>query len=314
MAKDHSTTKHSDTDGSFRRQGSTFRSFITKNGEFPPEKGRYVLYIALICPWATRAAFVRALKGLEDIIEIAITDYELTPKGWSFSKRTKEATGDPVYGKEYIREVYHVDDPDYSLRYTVPMLFDKKQGRVVNNESSEIIRILYTAFDDLLSDDSPSKGVNYYPEAHAKEIDELNGWIYDKLNNGVYKTGFASTQEIYDAEVGNVFDGMDRLESILSDGREFLVPEAGLSEADIRLLPTLLRFDAAYVTLFKCNIRTIRDGYPHIHKYMRSLYWSKKTSVFRDWTNFDHIKKGYASVGNKITPAGPIPSILPLDS
>lgn len=196
MAKDHSVTQHAGSDGQFRRQESTFRSTIAPGTEHPPEKGRYILYVALICPWACRTLHVRALKQLEDIIDVAVLDWQLTEKGWTFNRRTKEATGDPVLGKQLIREIYHHDDPDYSLRYTVPVLFDKKTEKIVNNESSEIIRILYTAFDELLPDGSPAKGKTYLPTEHAAEIDELNGWIYDKINNGVYKTGFATKQEV----------------------------------------------------------------------------------------------------------------------
>ena len=213
--------------------------------------------------------------------------------------------------------LYLKADPNYTARYTVPILWDKKLGTIVNNESSEIIRILYTAFDDLLPADSPAKGRTYYPTDNpdaVRKIDELNEWIYADINNGVYKTGFATTQEVYDKEVDKVFAALDRLDELLADGREYLVPEVGLSDADIRLYPTLARFDVAYHTLFRCNTRMIRHDYPHIHRYLRRLYWGEK--AFRDYTNFDHIKKGYSALGvkNGIETRGPLPHMLPLDA
>lgn len=308
---EHSVKDHADKDGNFRRQISSFRNTVSLSGPHEPEAGRYILYVGFICPWACRALHVRALKKLEDIIDIAIVDYELTPDGWTFSKRTPEATGDPVYGSANTKELYLRADPDYAARFTIPILWDKKLGTIVNNESSEIIRILYTAFDDLLPADSPAKGKTYYPESHRAQIDELNSWIYDEVNNGVYKVGFASTQEVYDKEVDTLFAALDRIEKTLSDGRDYLVPEIGLSEADIRLYPTLIRFDAAYHTLFKCNLRMIRHDYPHIHRYLRALYWDYP--AFKDYSNFRHIKSGYASVrgSNGIVPKGPLPHILP---
>lgn len=314
---EHSVAVHAGKDGNFRRQASAFRNTISKDGPHPPEKGRYILYCALICPWASRTLHTRALKQLEDIIDVAIVHYSLTPNGWSFSVTDSVETGDPVYGFENTKQLYLKADPSYTARYTVPILWDKKLGTIVNNESSEIIRILYTAFDDLLPDDSPAKGKTYYPSDNVEaiqKIDELNEWIYSDINNGVYKTGFATAQEVYDKEVDNLFLALDRLEKLLSDGREYLVPEVGLSDADIRLYPTLARFDTAYHNLFRCNVGMIRHDYPHIHRYLRRLYWNEK--AFRDYTNFDHIKKGYSSVGgNKgIEPRGPLPHMLPLDA
>ncbi|EST07497.1 Glutathione S-transferase, N-terminal [Kalmanozyma brasiliensis GHG001] len=314
---EHSVAIHAGKDGNFRRQVSSFRNTISKVGPHQPEKGRYILYCALICPWASRTLHVRALKQLEDIIDVAVVHYTLTPNGWPFEITDKAETGDPLYGCENTKELYLKADPNYSARYTVPILWDKKLETIVNNESSEIIRILYTAFDDLLPEDSPAKGKTYYPidqpEA-IRKIDELNEWIYPNINNGVYKTGFATTQEVYDKEVDNLFSSLDRLETLLSDGREYLVPEVGLSDADIRLYPTLVRFDVGYHTLFRCNIKMIRHDYPHIHRYLQRLYWGEK--AFSDWTNFEHIKRGYSRVGGNagIEPRGPLPHMLPLDA
>ena len=314
---EHSVTVHAGEDGSFRRQVSSFRNTISKDGPHQPEKGRYIIYCALICPWACRTLHTRALKQLEDIVDVAIAHYSLTPEGWPFTVTDSIETGDPVHNSANTKELYLEADPNYTARYTVPILWDKKLGTIVNNESSEIIRILYTAFDDLLPADSPAKGRTYYPTDNpdaVRKIDELNEWIYADINNGVYKTGFATTQEVYDKEVDKVFAALDRLDELLADGREYLVPEVGLSDADIRLYPTLARFDVAYHTLFRCNTRMIRHDYPHIHRYLRRLYWGEK--AFRDYTNFDHIKKGYSALGvkNGIETRGPLPHMLPLDA
>jgi putative glutathione S-transferase len=311
---EHSVSVHAGQDGQFRRQVSAFRNTISPGGPHEPERGRYILYCALICPWACRTLHTRALKQLEDIIDVAIVHYELTPNGWSFARVDEVETGDPVHGFENTKQLYLKADPEYTARYTVPILWDKKLGTIVNNESSEIIRILYTAFDDLLPANSPARGKTYYPAEASGKIDELNEWIYRDLNNGVYKTGFATTQEVYDREVDTVFEALERLEKVLEDGRRYLVPEIGLSDADIRLYPTLVRFDVAYHTLFRCNTGMIRHDYPQVHRYLRQLYWGE--SAFRDYTNFTHIKRGYAGVGaNKgIEPRGPLPHILPLDA
>ncbi|PWZ00757.1 hypothetical protein BCV70DRAFT_100570 [Testicularia cyperi] len=311
---EHSVSVHADKDGNFRRQVSSFRNTISQHGPHQPEAGRYILYVALICPWACRTLHVRALKQLESIIDVAVVDYELTSNGWTFNTRTPEGTGDPVYNSSNTKELYLRADPDYTARYTVPILWDKKLDTIVNNESSEIIRILYTAFDDLLPQDSPARGKTYYPESHRAQIDEVNEWIYPGINNGVYKTGFATTQAVYDAECDNLFRSLERLEKLLSDGRTYLVPEIGLSEADIRLYPTLIRFDAAYHNLFRCNVGMIRHDFPYIHRYLRHLYWDYR--AFSDYSNFHHIKAGYSGVGaaKGIVPRGPVPHILPKDA
>ncbi len=182
---EHSVRVHAEKDGNFRRQVSSFRNTISKDGPHQPEKGRYILYCALICPWACRTLHTRALKQLEDIIEVAIVNWKLTPNGWSFEKTDEVETGDPIYGAANTKELYLKADPNYTARYTVPILWDKKLNTIVNNESSEIIRILYTAFDDVLPEGSPAKGKTYYPTDNVeaiKKIDELNEWIYPNIN------------------------------------------------------------------------------------------------------------------------------------
>ena len=314
---EHSVSVHADKDGNFRRQVSSFRNTISADGPHQPEKGRYILYCALICPWACRTLHTRALKQLEDIVDVAIVHYSLTPNGWPFKVTDAVETGDPLYGFENTKQLYLKADPNYSARYTVPILWDKKLGTIVNNESSEIIRILYTAFDDFLPETSPAKGKTYYPKDNAeggkRRLTSSTSGSIVISTMGFTKVTLEPTQEVYDKEVDNLFAGLDRLEKLLSDGREYLVPEIGLSEADIRLYPTLVRFDNAYHTIFRCNVRMIRHDYPFIHTYLRRLYWKEK--AFRDYTNFDHIKKGYSGVGANqgIVPRGPLPHILPLD-
>ncbi|BFZ62034.1 hypothetical protein YB2330_003113 [Saitoella coloradoensis] len=309
--------KQADTDGKFKRQDAQFRNTISKDGKHQPEKGRYLLYANLLCPWACRTLITRSLKGLEDIIDVSILHYTLTENGWTFESDTAEATGDPLFGAKYIKEIYHKANPDYKLRYTVPVLFDKKLNTIVNNESSEIIRIFNEAFDELLPTDSPKRGLTFYPEDLRQEIDGLNEWVYHNFNNGVYKTGFATKQEVYEESVLAVFESLDKLEKILSDGRKYLVG-GRLTEADIRTYVTAVRFDTAYHTKFKCNIKMIRHDYPNVHRWLRHMYWD--IPEFKKWTNFDHIKGGYyyaVSDGDKaggIVPLGPKPHILPKDA
>lgn len=305
-----STTAWSDKDGQFRRQVSSFRDAISSEpgAQFPAEKGRYHLYVSLACPWAHRTLITRKLKGLEDFIDITVVDWFLGDKGWRFSEP------EPLYGCNYLSEIYKKANPEYNARFTVPVLWDKKAKTIVNNESSEIIRMLNTAFNDQL--DEEHRKVDIYPAKHRAEIDEINEWVYDNINNGVYKTGFATTQEAYDDNVYKVFEALDKVEKQLkTSGGPFLLG-ADFTEADLRLYPTIVRFDPVYVQHFKCNIAMIRDGYPEIHKWLRNLYWNN--DAFKSTTNFDHIKFHYTKSHIKynpfgITAAGPLPNILPLD-
>ncbi|KAI4132554.1 MAG: hypothetical protein LQ338_000653 [Usnochroma carphineum] len=313
-------TMHS-KDGHFHRQHSTFRSPITPSSvpdsPFPAAPDRYVLYVSMICPWAHRALILRRLKHLDSLIQVVVMDYELGPEGWFFSGRDGTAEKDPLYGYTKCKELYLHADPQYDARYTVPFLWDKANETIVNNESSEIVRMLETAFDEFLpeSEREATKGEKgLYPEHLRSEIDQMNEWVYDKINNGVYKTGFAATQEAYEAHVVPLFDALDRVERHLQDPEHqpYLFGQH-ITEADVRLFTTLIRFDAAYFTLFKCNMYMIRDEghYPRLHWWLRNLYWNHEE--FRETTDFEQLKKGYATaIKGAIVPVGPVPHIMPL--
>ncbi|KAL8801198.1 MAG: hypothetical protein Q9182_004647 [Xanthomendoza sp. 2 TL-2023] len=310
-------------DGHFHRQKSTFRSFITPsnvpNSPFPAEKNRYVLYINLTCPWAHRANILRSFKHLEPLIQLVTMDGELGPEGWFFSGRDGTDSRDPLYGYTKCKELYLHADPKYNARYTVPFLWDKKTETIVNNESSEIIRMLESAFDEFLPEieREESKGERgLYPMHLREKIDEMNEWVYEKINNGVYKTGFAATQEAYESHVIPLFEALDRVEKHLTEAGDspFLFGKS-ITEADVRLYTTLIRFDAAYFTLFKCNVRMIRDErhYPRLHHWLRNLYWNHEE--FQTTTHFEQFKKGYVkAIRREIVPVGPLPHILPLDT
>ncbi|PFH49589.1 hypothetical protein AMATHDRAFT_62909 [Amanita thiersii Skay4041] len=302
-----------EADGSFKRLDASFRNWIEKDGKFKPEKDRYHLYVSLACPWATRTLIVRKLKGLEDIIPVTVVSPRMGTQGWPFANidNFPGAQVDPVRGANHIKDLYLSVDPHYSGRFTVPVLWDKKLNTIVNTESSEIIRMFNTAFNDLLPKDKAA--LHYYPEELRKEIDGLNEWIYDGINNGVYKAGFATTQEAYEKAVVRVFEALDKVEKLLV-GKDYLVGDR-LTEADIRLWVTIIRFDPVYVGHFKCNFRTIRDGYPAIHKWMQKLYWNN--DAFKSCTDFLHIKTHYywshGSInGTRVVPLGPVPHVLPL--
>lgn len=277
-----------------RRKDSIFRSFISRSAdaEFPAEKDRYVLYISLGCPWAHRTNIVRTLKGLEDIVQLVKVGSSLGTVLWEFNGLDGSDEKEPLYGFKYLKDLYLKADPEYNGRYTVPTLWDKKTERIVNNESSEIIRMFYTEFDDLLPAERREDGPRgLYPEHLRGEIDAMNEWVYHQLNNGVYKSGFATTQEAYDSNVYTVFEALDRIEKHLGEfGHQPYLFGEHITEADIRLYPTIVRFDAAYHTIFKCNLRTVRHDYPRIHRWLRLLYWdeSEKTrGAFKKTTVLD---------------------------
>lgn len=249
-------------------------------------------------------------------------------KGWRFMNQEEESslknegdiqygTKDHLYGFSRLRELYFKAEPNYNLRFTVPVLWDKKLNTIVNNESSEILRMLNTEFNSLIP--SEYAEVDLYPEHLRDQIDELNSWVYDNINNGVYKAGFATTEEVYAKEARNVFTYLDKVEDLLKKNHtdkkhEFLLGNH-LTEADIRLFTTIIRFDPVYHQHFKCNLRMIRHDYPYIHNWLRLLYW--KIPGFQETTDFDHIKKHYTKshIGinpHGITPIGPAPHILPL--
>ncbi|KAG9238512.1 putative glutathione S-transferase omega-like 2 [Amylocarpus encephaloides] len=312
-----------DKSGEFKRGQSQFRNFIQKGGEFPPEKGRYHLYVSYACPWAHRTLIVRQLKGLEDIIPYTSVHWHMQEKGWRFAtpedKDTPgvEVTADPVEGHEkytHLRDIYFQVDPEYKGRFTVPTLYDVKQGKIVSNESSEIIRMFYTEFDDIIED--KYKNVSLYPKELQADIEASNEWIYPDINNGVYRSGFATTEEAYTKAVTTLFSSLDRVEEHLSETEGPFYFGKNITEADVRLYTTIVRFDPVYVQHFKTNIRDIRSGYPYIHKWLRNLYWN--SPAFKDTTEFTHIKAHYTKSHTQInpcsiTPVGPEPPILKED-
>ncbi len=284
-----------DQKGGFVRQDSQFRDAVTPAGEggFKAEAGRYHLYVALICPWASRTLVARKLKGLEEAIKVSIVEPELHAQGWRFA-----AGADPVNHATYMHEIYTAANPRYSGRATVPVLWDKQRRTIVNNESADILRMFNAGFGGLARNP-----IDLYPEHLRPAIDALNAEIYPKLNNGVYRCGFATTQVAYEEAYHGVFEMLDQLEERLASG-PYLFGSA-LTEADIRLFVTLVRFDAAYYGLFKANKRRIVD-YPNLSAYVARLL---EIPAFRDTVNIAHIKRGYYSVKslnpNGIVPLGP---------
>ncbi|KAK7021152.1 glutathione S-transferase [Favolaschia claudopus] len=309
---DISKAKYS-ADGHFNRAAASFRDFIEPGGKFAPEKGRYHLYVSYACPWATRTLIVRKLKGLEDIFPVTIVSPKMGANGWPFASvdAFPGAQVDPLFNAEHVKDLYLRASPEYEGRFTVPFIWDKVNNTIVNNESSEIIRMFNTAFNQLIPQDKAA--IDLYPEEHRAEIDSINDWVYPEINNGVYRAGFATQQQAYETAVKIVFAGLDKVEKILK-GNDFLVG-GRLTEADVRLWVTIIRFDPVYVGHFKCNFNTIRAGYPEINRWMKTLYW--KNAAFKDSTDFDHIKTHYywshpQINATRIVPAGPIPLIEPL--
>ncbi len=283
-------------DGSFRRQENIFRSAVTADasGPFPAEAGRYHLYISWACPWAHRAAIARQLKGLDGVVSMSAVDPIRDARGWAF---TGGEYTDPLNGFEFLREAYIEADPGFDQRVTVPVLWDRESRTIVNNESSELLRIFDSGFGDL-ADDS----VTLYPEQWRGEIDSINQVVYDRVNNGVYKAGFATTQAAYEAAVEPLFETLDELDSRLSQQR-WLVGSDSPTEADWRLFTTLVRFDAVYVGHFKCNIRRIAD-YPSLSGYLRDLYRQPGIAAT---VRIDEIKAHYYATHPMINPTGIIP-------
>ena len=295
-----------DEKGGFVRQISGFRSLITPptsstsdvEGDFTAEAGRYHLYAALICPWACRALIARKLKKLEHIVSVSIVNPVLTEEGWKFGGYPG-ATQDTINGATYMHELYTRADPHYTGRATVPVLWDRKLGTIVNNESSDILRIFNSGFGEL-ADES----IDLYPPALRNKIDALNDWIYPNLNNGVYRTGFATTQPAYEEAFLDVFSTLDALQTRLDAGGPWLLGDT-FTEADIRLFVTLVRFDAAYHGLFKCNLRRLLD-YPALNAYLHRVL---HIPGIRETVSIEHIKQGYYSIKalnpNGIVPLGP---------
>lgn len=292
------------TGGRFKRDISRFRNWITATGEagptgeegFAAEPGRYHLYVSLACPWAHRTLIMRALKGLESMISVDVVHPLMLENGWEFGTDFPGSTGDSLFQSEFMHQIYTRDTPDCSGRVTVPVLWDKKRQRIVSNESADIIRMFNSAFDD-----TGARAGDYYPKALREEIDAVNSVVYDHVNNGVYKSGFATSQEAYDDAVGQLFAELDKLEARLSSQR-YLVGNQ-LTEADIRLYTTLVRFDPVYVTHFKCNRNRIAD-FPALGNYLRDLY---QTPGFAETTALDHVRHHYYRSHPTINPAGIIP-------
>lgn len=298
---DWQPVQQADAQGRFVRQTSSFRNWITPDGApgptgdggFRAEPGRYRLYVALICPWASRTLIGRSLKGLADLISVTVVNPMLTPQGWRFGGYPG-AEADPLFAATYMHEIYTRADPRFTGRATVPVLWDMARNVMVSNESADILRMFDTAFQHL----APS-GLRLYPADLADRIDALNARIYDLLNNGVYKAGFATTQAAHDEAVAGVFAMLDELEARLTDGWLF---GDRLTETDIRTFVTLIRFDAAYHGLFKTNRRRIAD-YPHLQAYMERFL---RLPGVAGTVNLDHIKAGYYSI-KALNPTGIVP-------
>ncbi len=290
-------------DGQFERRDSAFRNWITPDGRpgptgqdgFRAMAGRYHLYVSLACPWAHRTLIMRALKGLRDIIPISVTHWLMGENGWTFAPGDG-VIPDPLYNSRYLYELYTRADDEHSGKATVPVLWDQHTQTIVNNESADIIRMLNTAFDHV-----GAKPGDYYPQPLRAEINAVNQRIYDTLNNGVYKAGFATTQSAYQAAVEPLFATLDWLEDQLSQSR-FLCGEA-LTEADIRLFTTLVRFDPVYHGHFKCNIRRIVD-YRNLWAYARDIY---QIPGVAETVDFGHIKRHYYMSHRRINPTGIVP-------
>ena len=298
------------TGGKFVRKDAGFRNWITKDGSAGPsgtggyaaDSGRYHLYVSYACPWAHRTLIFRALKGLEAHIDISAVHPDMLQDGWTFEQDDKGATGDTLHGLPFARDLYIEAKPDYTGRVTVPILWDKQTETIVSNESSEIIRMFNSAFDDLTGNT-----LDFWPEALRDDIAPVNDRIYDTLNNGVYKSGFATTQAAYDDAVNPLFDTLDWLEDRLVDNR-YLMGDT-LTEADWRLFTTLVRFDPVYHLHFKCNRKRIID-YPNLWGYTRELY---QVPGVRGTVNFDHIVRHYHYSHNSINPHRIIPTNPVLD-
>jgi putative glutathione S-transferase len=286
--------KESSASGAFKRQVSAFRDWVTTDGSsaFPAESGRYHLYVSSACPWAHRVIIARQLKGLEDVIGMTIVDPIRDEKGWAFSDAP-----DPIEGFRFLQEAYMQSEPTFEGRVTVPVLWDKQTQRIVNNESSELLRMLNRAFDAFTTSE-----IDLYPVALRGEIDELNSRIYDSINNGVYRAGFATTQEAYANAVASIFEMLEQLESRLESQRFIVGPLP--TEADWRLFTTLIRFDAVYFGHFKCNLRPIADM-PNLWGYLRDLYQQPGVA---ETVDMDHIKRHYYETHLTINPTGIVPA------
>jgi putative glutathione S-transferase len=290
-------------DGEFERQETSFRDWVRDDpdAEFPVEAGRYHLYVSYACPWAHRTLLVRALKGLEDVVSYDVVDPYRDEDGWQFTPEKEGCTPDTVNGFDYLREAYEAADPNVTGRVTVPVLWDKREDTIVNNESAEIMRMLDVEFDRLAERD-----VDLYPEGLRSEVDRIVDAIYEPINNGVYRTGFADSQSAYDEAVADLFDALDHWDEVLAD-RRYLAGDR-LTEADVAMFTTLVRFDEVYHTHFMCNHRLIRE-YDNLWPYLRELY---QLPGVAETVNMDHITEHYYTTHpdvspKRIVPVGPDP-------
>ncbi|MBV7554407.1 glutathione S-transferase family protein [Pseudomonas sp. PDM28] len=293
----------SSKDGAFQREQAQRRHWLTADGKpgptgvggFAAEPGRYHLYVSLACPWAHRTLILRKLKGLESLIDVSVVSWLMLENGWTFDKALG-STGDKLDHFDFMHQRYTADTADYTGRVTVPVLWDKQHKCIVNNESSEIIRMFNSAFDDLTGND-----LDFYPAPLRGEIDALNERIYPAVNNGVYRAGFATSQQAYEQAFDEVFAELDRLELLLGANR-YLAGEY-LTEADIRLFTTLIRFDAVYYGHFKCNLRRIAD-YPNLSNWLQEIY---QWPGIAETVDFEHIKNHYYASHHTINPTGVVP-------
>ncbi|CRM08058.1 glutathione S-transferase family protein [Pseudomonas sp. 52 E 6] len=293
----------SSADGAFQREQAQRRNWVTADGSpgpsgeggFKAEAGRYHLYVSLACPWAHRTLILRKLKGLESLIDVSVVSWLMLENGWTFDK-AHGSTGDALDDFAFMHQRYTADTADYTGRVTVPVLWDKKLKRIVNNESAEIIRMFNSAFNGLTGNT-----LDFYPEALRPAIDALNERIYPAVNNGVYRAGFATSQRAYESAFDDVFAELDHLEQHLGNHR-YLAGEH-LTEADVRLFTTLIRFDAVYYSHFKCNLRRIAD-YSNLSNWLREMYqWPGVAET----VDFEHIKGHYYASHRTINPTGVVP-------
>lgn len=291
--------KQVNADGAFERRDAGFRDFVegTEDARFPAEAGRYHLYVSYACPWAHRTLIARRLKGLEEHISVDVSDWFLPHDGWTFTARDPGSTLDTVNGKSRLRDIYYEVQPDYRGSVTVPTLFDRQGKTIVNNESSEILRMFNSSFDAVCS----NPAIDLYPADLRTEIDEINAWVYPSINDGVYRCGFARSQQAYEEAVRALFDGLDRAEALLGE-RRYLAGDR-FTEADIRLWTTLIRFDVVYATHFKCNLRRLVE-YPNLWGFARELY---AHPAFSETTHFDHIKHHYFESHDSLNPHRIVP-------
>ncbi|WP_286890544.1 glutathione S-transferase family protein [Pseudoalteromonas sp. ESRF-bin5] len=291
------------SDGKFEREAAQLRNWITSDGSagetgeggFKAEAGRYHLYVSLACPWAHRTLIFRTLKKLDELISVSVVGPDMLVNGWEFDQNN-HSTGDALFASDYLHQVYTKNNSNYSGRVTVPVLWDKKQNKIVSNESADIIRMFNSAFNEITGNKD-----DYYPESLRSEIDELNALVYPNINNGVYRAGFATAKHAYEQAFDDVFNALDKVEKILSKKR-YLAGDK-ITEADWRLFTTLIRFDCVYVGHFKCNLRTI-ESYPSLSGYLRDLF---QVEGVANTVDFYHIKRHYYFSHTMINPTQIVP-------